>query len=221
MEELPPFRTVVSQRRKNTALRIGSDGILEVLVPAGMREEKIRELLKSNMRIVEKLFRKAASEEPRKTFSFTEGELFPFAGKTLKLKFSARIAMIHGDELIVPAAPPEQVRASIEKLYRAAAYGLLKEKCLFYGAPRGLIPQSIGITGAETRWGSCSSKKHISFCWKLLLIPEELIDYVVCHELAHLKELNHSPAFWRLAEQLCPGAAAKRARLKALPLPWL
>ena len=107
-----------------------------------------------------------------------------------------------------------------EQLYRRKAMELLPDRCRFFGGTRQLLPASIGITNAATRWGSCNSRKHISFCWKIMLLPGDLADYIICHELAHLKELNHSPAFWQLTETLCPDALAKRKRLNALPSLW-
>ena len=78
----------------------------------------------------------------------------------------------------------------------------------------GLKPQRISITKAKTRFGSCSSKKTISFSCFLLLYPPEAVDYVVVHELAHLKYMNHQKEFYRLIEQLMPDYKKRRALLK-------
>jgi len=63
---------------------------------------------------------------------------------------------------------------------------------------------TIKITSAKTRWGSCTSKRNLNFSYRLILCPEKVIDYVICHELAHLKEMNHSKSFWREVEWLMP-----------------
>ena len=62
----------------------------------------------------------------------------------------------------------------------------------------------------KSRWGSCSSKGNLSFSWRLIFAPEEVVDYVVAHEVAHLAEMNHGPRFWRLVETLMPGYARHR-----------
>ena len=149
--------------------------------------------------------------------------VFLFSPKTTETRVmgaTERLRIICGDAIMVPRGTPLEVRESLEKLYRREAPAFLLEKCRARGASRGLLPDSVGVTGAVTRWGSCSSSGHISFCWKIMLLPGELADYIICHELAHLKELNHSPAFWQLTETLCPNALAKRKRLNPLPPLW-
>lgn len=72
----------------------------------------------------------------------------------------------------------------------------------------------ITIREQKTRWGSCSSNRNLSFNWKLMLAPPEILDYVVVHELCHLKEMNHSPAFWHEVEQILPDYAHRKKWLK-------
>ncbi|HEY8013860.1 MAG TPA: M48 family metallopeptidase, partial [Dongiaceae bacterium] len=62
----------------------------------------------------------------------------------------------------------------------------------------------IGVRDPRSRWGSCSPDGVLNFSWRLILAPRFVMDYVVAHEVAHLRELNHGPRFWRLAETLCP-----------------
>lgn len=211
---------IISPRRKRIAFRVNDSGLLEVAVPCAIPDGEIRKLIAANLKGIERLFCAHARRTPPVRRTYTEGELFPLLGRQLELTFSARLALITEDRIMLPAAPPEKVRAQLECLYRRAALELLSSKCRHFGAPAALIPRSVGITNARTRWGSCSSRGHISFCWKLLLLPEELADYIVCHELAHLRHLDHSSAFWALTEQLCPDASAKRKRLHALPELW-
>ncbi|WP_373212001.1 M48 family metallopeptidase [Ruminococcus sp. 5_1_39BFAA] len=72
----------------------------------------------------------------------------------------------------------------------------------------------ITIREQKTRWGSCSSNRNLNFNWKLMLAPPEILDYVVVHELCHLKEMNHSPAFWHEVEQILPDYAQRKKWLK-------
>ena len=202
------------------ALRINSEGILELLAPEGTSKAAADKAVSENIKVIEKLFKEFYAKASPCRYQFREGEIFPLWERKLQLKLSARLSMMTESELIVPAGTQLQIQKNIEFLYRKAAPELLLEKCRILGAPHGLMPHSVGVTGAVTRWGSCSSRKHFSFCWKILLLPEELADYIVCHELAHLKELNHSPRFWALAEILCPGALAKREKLRQLPELW-
>ena len=68
----------------------------------------------------------------------------------------------------------------------------------------GVSFNRITIRGQRTRWASCSFHKNLSFNWKLMLIPESVINYVIAHELCHLKEMNHRGSFWKLVESICP-----------------
>lgn len=215
-----PYQVQVSSRRRRVGFSVNAHGALTVHVPCGLSAQAIKSIVEANLSVIEKLLARAAERPAPFLYNFIEGEEFPFYGKVLKLKFSSRLALMTDTELIVPCGEREALRSTIQQLYRRAGVELLKAKCRTFGAPYGLIPRSVGITDAKTRWGSCNSRKHISFCWKVLLLPTELADYIVCHELAHLQELNHSPNFWPLVERLCPNALQKRQQLNELPDLW-
>ena len=80
----------------------------------------------------------------------------------------------------------------------------------------GLEPKAVKINGARTRWGSCSRAGNLNFSWYLVMAEEATIRYVVVHELAHLIEMNHSPNFWRIVEQVLPNYKSEREKLKLL-----
>jgi len=79
----------------------------------------------------------------------------------------------------------------------------------------GVAQPPIRLSNARTRWGSCHPAGRIHLNWRLIHFPLPLIDYVVVHELAHLRELNHSASFWRLVAQIVPDHAARRAQIRA------
>ena len=91
----------------------------------------------------------------------------------------------------------------------------LTEKCEYYSSLMGLKHNKISINSAKTRFGSCSSSKNINFSYRLMLYPEAAREYVVVHELAHLKEMNHSPKFYAIIEKYLPDYKARRKLLKA------
>lgn len=91
-----------------------------------------------------------------------------------------------------------------KKSGRERAKAILNEKCRKFAACMGVTYGTVSIREQKTRWGSCSAKGNLSFNWKLALMPEEISDYLVVHELAHRIEMNHSPAFWRIVEKEIP-----------------
>ncbi len=87
---------------------------------------------------------------------------------------------------------------------RGAARAFILERVAFWQERCEVVPKRITIRNQRRRWGCCSSKGNLNFNYRLLFIPPELSDYVIVHELCHLKELNHSPAFWREVEKVLP-----------------
>lgn len=81
---------------------------------------------------------------------------------------------------------------------------IIPERVDYYAKIMGVSYGRISIREQKTRWGSCSSKGNLNFNWKLVLMPEDLLDYVVVHELAHRLEMNHSKAFWKIVEDVLP-----------------
>jgi hypothetical protein len=86
--------------------------------------------------------------------------------------------------------------------------------CDDYAARLGKPYARITMRDTRSRWGSCTSDGALMFSWRLIMTPPEVLDYVAAHEVAHLAEMNHSPAFWAVVAQLCPGYAPLRDWLK-------
>ena len=111
-------------------------------------------------------------------------------------------------------AKMNEISAEEEKELRKLAKKMLPLKTAYYSNIIGLKYGRITITGAKTRFGSCSSKGNISFSFRLMKYPEAAIDYVVVHELAHLLEMNHSPKFWKIVSSVFPDYKERRKLLK-------
>ena len=94
------------------------------------------------------------------------------------------------------------------------AENVLKEGCCYYAGLMGVSYGSITVREQKTRWGSCSAKGNLNFNWKLVLMPEEILDYVVVHELAHRLQMNHSTEFWDEVEKILPDYRKRRQWLK-------
>jgi predicted metal-dependent hydrolase len=102
----------------------------------------------------------------------------------------------------------------LESFYRKAAKEYLTLRTIELAREYGFNYNKIFITGAKTRWGSCSSKKNISFSYLLIKAPRHIIDYVILHELVHTKVMNHSRTFWKNVSEVCPYYTEARVWLK-------
>ena len=99
---------------------------------------------------------------------------------------------------------------------RQQAKDILPDKVNAFAHQMGVQPTGITITSAKTRWGSCSGKNRLSFPYRLMLLPEPLIDYIVVHELAHIREKNHSPRFYAVVERYLPDYRERQKQLRQL-----
>ena len=101
-----------------------------------------------------------------------------------------------------------------EKMYREQARLVCTKQAEYYSKMMGVTYGRIAIKNTRTRWGSCSSWENLNFHWKLVLMPPAILDYVVIHELAHRKEMNHSSRFWAEVEKILPDYRERRKWLK-------
>lgn len=122
--------------------------------------------------------------------------------------------VLDGESLLISLAPQSRLEQVVEDWYRKQAEKLIRQRADSLSGTLEVTYHKITIRRARTRWGSCSDKGNLSFNWKLVMVPETVVDYVIIHELAHLKEPNHSRSFWRLVEEHCPRWREYRAWLK-------
>jgi len=153
-----------------------------------------------------------------------DGATMPFLGRhiTLQLDSPAGILLFDADsnvlQLALPAqATTQQIRDRVQGWLQHQAKRLFAERLDFYGERLGIRHQSFALSSAATRWGSCTSDGVIRLNWRLMHFPLALIDYVVAHELAHLREMNHGPQFWETVESIFPEFREARERLKNHP----
>ena len=119
-----------------------------------------------------------------------------------------------GDVLRVAAAGEDPARAAVELWYREAARHHALARIIHFAPLVGRAPKQIRIGGQKTRWGSCSARGTISLNWRLMLVPADLFDYVIAHELCHLIAPHHKPSFWRELARVMPDYEARRLTLR-------
>lgn len=142
------------------------------------------------------------------------GTAMPFEGGSLTISEGPgrRISRI-GDTLLVPG-PRERVAARVLGWLKAEARTRIAASCDRHAAKLGKTVRRLTLRDTRSRWGSCSSDGDLMLSWRLILGPPEVLDYVCAHEVAHLVEMNHAPAFWAVTEKLCPEWRARREWLR-------
>ncbi len=142
-----------------------------------------------------------------------EGYSLPFLGGTLTLSLTdgSRI-LCDEEELFLPRT---KGREGLVQWLKQTAKKHFAAETAKWAAIMGAEYTSVRITGAKTRWGSCSADNTIRYTFRLLYCPKEIIEYVVVHELAHTRHKNHSKLFWQEVEKYCPAWRSRRAWLKA------
>ncbi len=115
--------------------------------------------------------------------------------------------------LVAPAPDLDLFEARVKRFFKAEALKDLTARVAVHCAMLGVRAQKIQVKETRSRWGSCSTDGALSFSWRVILAPPFVLDYLAAHEVAHLKEMNHSPRFWAHVARLCPEHEAGRAWL--------
>ena len=157
---------------------------------------------------------KAIEQTPSKRYA--EGETFLYLGSLFNLKLvqSQRPSLQFENGFTLSLSAQKKAEQIFTRWYKERAYDVISERVHEYAQRYGFIPKQVKITSAMTRWGSCSSSGTLNFTWRLVMAPLDVIDYVVVHELAHLRVKNHSSQFWKVVEMIDPEYKLKKKWLK-------
>ena len=204
---LPLISVRESSRARRLTIKVGPDGPPEVVVPVGTRQREIDRLLHRHHAWIE---RKIAELEQR-----TANPALGLEKPGLAWLHGAAVPIVHRpggnpaarlrDGRLLVSGPAVAAPAAIERWYRREARRRIGAAVRREAAVLRLSPGPVSVRDPKTRWGSCSPAGSLSFSWRLLLAPRDVLDYVVVHELCHLRELNHSPGFWALLDDARPG----------------
>jgi len=219
-----PWQTKFTRRKGSIALRIGTD-LISVLAPKGTPARAIHALLEQRRDWIEQALFKQSQQPLRQRpgRSYTNGESWLVNGQPHQLQIEssshcsqpiitrheAKLALLlpqNGDHLKLPEI--------IQHWYQEQAEQHWPDRLEHWAKITGLQPQGLKIRPYKSRWGSCTARGQISLNTLLVMAPQEVLDYVIVHELCHLKHLNHSRAFWQLVEHFCPTPKQHRLWLR-------
>ncbi|WP_237062819.1 M48 family metallopeptidase [Microbulbifer zhoushanensis] len=215
-----PYRLVRSPRRKRLGLVLAGAGV-EVRIPQRCAARHGHRFLQENIHWVRAQLlqaRQRAAEIPRHRFAF--GEAFPWLGGRLPLLRAARPAGagIRDDAiyLYTRAREPDaqQLQAALQRLYQREALAQFQQRSAEVAARLGLRFSSVRVRRTRSKWGHCTLRGELQYNWLVCLAPVMVVDYLVAHEVCHLRHHNHSPDFWALVASVCPDYREQRRWLR-------
>ena len=210
---------LVRSHRRSIGLEVRPDATLVVRVPTWTPLWFVESvLLEKTGWIEEKLSKTRSRVSLLQRHDFVTGDRFPYLGRDWSLVVVAfqrtPLAFDERTGFSLDVTAFDRGAVVFEQWYRDRARELLAERVEHYAPMVGVGVPRLRITGAERRWGSCSTTGTVSFAWRLIMAPVDVIDYVVVHELAHRREMNHSARFWALVGSILPDYSARMQWLK-------
>jgi predicted metal-dependent hydrolase len=198
---------LIHTRRKTVALIIQADGKLTVRAPLRMSGIEIRKFVQNHEAWIRKNRDRIKSSPPPLEKMFREGELFMFMGKEYPftiIKHQRPALILTDNKFQLSVSELLTARQEFTSWYKKQARTVISKRVDFYANQLTFKYTKIRISSARTRWGSCSSNGTLSFTWRLVMAPPEIVDYVVLHELVHTQIKNHSKQFWLRLSEILP-----------------
>ena len=212
----PEYRLVRSARR-TLAVQVNAAGEVVVRAPRRASQRAIEDFVAVQQPWIDRQVQRARKRiAERPLHSFEEGSTVPLLGRDVVLRFGTSEAP--DDELAIPGCRPdadrESRRAAVVARILELAPSLIADVHTDAAARVGVGAKRILVKELRSRWGSCGPDRRMNLCWRLVLAPREVLDYVVVHELCHIHEPNHSRRFWSRVEAACPEYRTHRRWLR-------
>jgi hypothetical protein len=225
-------------RRRSIGFVVGTDG-LSVSAPRWVAVAEVEQALQAKAGWI---LRKLHEQQERgrrlqaARVDWRDGTSLPFLGETVIVLLDARItgAQLNSDAQALPGVPrltlhlglpqtasQDQIRELVQAWLQRQARRVFEERCAHFAPKLGVRVKRLSLSSAATRWGSASADGSVRLNWRLIHFALPVIDYVVTHELAHLREMNHSPAFWDVVRSVLPDFEHHRGALRSEVLPSL
>jgi predicted metal-dependent hydrolase len=205
-----PYRIRRSERARRARILVDGNGV-EVVVPHRFPLRDVEPFVEEKRAWIERTLRRMHQTELELApAELVDGGEVPYLGGRLQLSVRVeagrtREHVVRREDVLHVALPPEvPLQGVLERWYRRRARVEVGERLDAACARAGTSYARLQIRGQRTRWASCSSSGAMSFNWRLLLAPPEILEYVVEHEVAHLEVLDHSPSFWAVLSSRCP-----------------
>ncbi len=202
-----------SSARRTLALQVRETGRIVVRVPRHTPLHEVEGFILQHL----SWLRARLEASARQGVVWSNGMILPFQGGEISLKYRDNDPIVPciDSKILYLGGIWSDVPARVRAWYQAQAAVILSARLEVQAARMGVAVPLLRFSDARTRWGSLSAQGRMGLNWRLVMLSEDLIDYVICHELAHLRQHNHSLAFWREVETLYPDYRLARIRLRS------
>lgn len=210
---LLPLQMKRNPRARRYVLRLRPDGTACVTIPRGGNPSEARRFAERNRDWLQRQWQRL-SERPAPRLEWRIGSEILFRGTWAGLEREEAGLVRFADQLVPVAESCPDLRTQMEGHLRRLAADELPRRLGELAAQHAFIVRRVTVRDQKTRWGSCSRRGTISLNWRLIQMPASVRDYIILHELAHLRHMNHSRRFWVEVERLCPDYPAAKCWLK-------
>ncbi len=220
---------IVRSKRKTLGIKVGLEEGVIVRAPTHLPVDVIRKKVQEKGDWILQKLEKMGEIEPKPApKEFMSGEKLPYLGRRYRLKVNKEnnsskevdVRLYRGkfyiglSSQINESERRTKIRQALIKWYRSHAQKRIAERVEKYQSKIGVTPAKVKVKHQKKRWGSCSNKRNLNFNWRIIMAPISLVDYVVVHELTHLKYPHHSKEFWDTIASILPDYKERRERLR-------
>lgn len=210
-------------RRKTVSIAIDDGGVV-LAAPRETSVERLDRVVRSRAPWITRTLRATSDiPPPPDVREFVSGETFLYAGRQHTLRVvvadEGGVSLDHGRLVVRVTSGPgarrgDEVRAHLERWYQGRASDRLPDLVAAWAEQTGVSPSRVSIASQRRRWGSCLPSGELRFNWRIVGAGKRLVEYVIAHELTHLRHADHTPAFWRALGRVMPDFEARRAQLR-------
>ena len=222
-----------SRRKKTITLTIEPEGKIIIRASVRTSDSKLALIVKSKAEWIIKKLHSLNNLLPAATKEFVSGESFSYLSRHLRLKIlrdpdkKKPVVKLYGSRLQVAfyranrnGKYSEEIRDAITEWYRKLAAKRITERVTIYAGKIGLSKPGVIIRNQQKRWGSCNKNGELRFNWRIIMAPLSLVDYVVVHELCHIKYKNHSRLFWKYLGTIMPDYEKRKEKIRLDGAEW-
>lgn len=205
---------LVRENRKTLSIMIDRAGEMHIKAPKNYPLKDILEFVKQKQKWIS-----SKQNEIKKVNDnnkdFLEYSKILYLGQAYEPVFARTDKpVLQENLLLVPEKYAGNMKNKLSKWLKERALGVVENRLLYLSSQFNLDFSSVKLINSRVRWGSCDSTKNLAFNWRVIMLPPNLVDYIIVHELAHLKEMNHSKMFWFAVSKMMPNFDTERKKLK-------